>query len=109
MVACRASNPPVVANHAAGPPPAPPDPTPSAMCARLGAELGPLGGPTGGGGPVARVHAIAVMCTKRGWSDKVLGCVVDSSRNDPMSCLRRPFLTDEQNAQWNETFNAWFL
>ena len=78
------------------------------MCARLGAKLGVLGGPTAGGGPASREHAIAVMCTKQGWSDKVLGCV-DTADHDPMSCVRTPFLTDEQNAQWNETFNAWFM
>jgi len=78
------------------------------MCSKLGAELGPIGGPTAGGGPAARTHAIAVMCTKRGWSAKVLDCV-DTADHDPLSCVRMPFLTDEQNAQWNDTFNAWFM
>jgi hypothetical protein len=109
LFACGTSSAPIVANHATGPSGPPPEPTPSAMCLRLGHELGPLGGPTGGGGPVARAHAIAVMCTLQRWSAKVLDCVVDPQGHDRMACLREPLLTEDQNARWNETFNAWFL
>lgn len=82
---------------------------PTAGCDELAAKLGPIPGATnGGGGPAAREKALAEMCTSERWSQQAIDCVVTAD-HDPLSCLREPYLTAEQNAKWNATFNAWYL